>query len=107
MRTMNSQLRDVAAPGGRTETSTIVMSPHDAQTRGITVGDQAKVESEFGVTIGEVAVDEKMQPGSIGMPHGWSAPDVGRLTSADSGIDPLTGMVLQSGLSVSVEKLPN
>jgi hypothetical protein len=48
-----------------------------------------------------------MQPGSIGMPHGWSAPDVGRLTSADSGIDPLTGMVLQSGLSVSVEKLPN
>jgi anaerobic selenocysteine-containing dehydrogenase len=107
MRTMNSQLRDVAAPGGRTETSTIVMSPHDAQTRGITVGDQAKVESEFGVTIGEVAVDEKMQPGSIGMPHGWSAPDVGRLTSADSGIDPLTGMVLQSGLRVSVEKQPN
>jgi anaerobic selenocysteine-containing dehydrogenase len=107
MRTMNSQLRDVAAPGGRTETSTIVMSPHDAQARGITVGDQAKVESEFGITIGEVAVDEKMQPGSIGMPHGWSAPDVGRLTSADSGIDPLTGMVLQSGLRVSVEKLPN
>ena len=107
MRTMNSQLRDVAAPGGRTEMPTIVMSPADAHARGIADGDQAKVESDFGITFGEVAVDEKMQSGSIGMPHGWSAPDVGRLTSADTGIDPLTGMVLQSGLRVSVEKLPN
>jgi hypothetical protein len=52
-----------------------------------------------------VAVDGNMPPGSIGIPHGWASPDVGRLTSADSGIDPLTGMVLQSGLSVSVERL--
>ena len=103
---MNSQLRDVAAPGGRTEMPTIVMSPADAHARGIADGDQAKVESDFGITFGEVAVDEKMQSGSIGMPHGWSAPDVGRLTSADTGVDPLTGMVLQSGLRVSVEKLP-
>jgi anaerobic selenocysteine-containing dehydrogenase len=105
MRTMNSQLRDVAAPGGRTETPTIVMSPQDAQERGIAQGDRAKVESDVGYTVGEVAVDGNMPPGSIGIPHGWASPDVGRLTSADSGIDPLTGMVLQSGLSVSVERL--
>lgn len=104
MRTMNSQLRDVAAPGGRTETPAIVMSPHDAQERGIANGDHAKVESDFGITTGRVAVDANMHSGSIGMPHGWSTPDVSRLTSADSGIDPLTGMVLQSGLSVSVER---
>jgi anaerobic selenocysteine-containing dehydrogenase len=105
MRTMNSQLRDVAAPGGRTETPTIVMSPEDARVRGIANGDRAKVESDVGYTIGEVAVDVNMRPGSIGFPHGWASPDVGRLTSADRGIDPLTGMVLQSGLSVSVERL--
>ena len=107
MRTMNSQLRDVAAPGGRTEVPTIVMSPTDAQARGIADGDQVRVESDFGATTGAVTVDGKMRPGSIGMPHGWSAPDVGRLTSADTGIDPLTGMVLQSGLRVSVEQIPH
>jgi hypothetical protein len=42
----------------------------------------------------------------VWIPHGWLEPNVGRLTSAEHEIDPLTGMVLQSGLAVDVERAP-
>jgi anaerobic selenocysteine-containing dehydrogenase len=104
LRTMNSQMRDVSAPGGRREKPSVVLAPEDAAIRGIATGDLVSVESTFGVTVGPAEVDPSMRSGSVGMPHGWIAPDAASLTSADRFVDPLTGMVLQSGLVVTVTK---
>jgi hypothetical protein len=35
--------------------------------------------------------------------HGWDDPNVSALTSASEAIDPLTGMVLQAGVPVTLE----
>jgi hypothetical protein len=46
-----------------------------------------------------------MPAGAVGIPHGWGAPDVSALTSAEADIDPLTGMVRQSAIPVEIRPL--
>jgi len=41
--------------------------------------------------------------GTVSVPHGFGEPDVCALTHGDEETDPLTGMVLQSALEVTVE----
>jgi hypothetical protein len=41
--------------------------------------------------------------GGVWLPHGWTQPNVGWLTSSQHDIDPLTGMVLLSGVAVEIE----
>jgi hypothetical protein len=38
----------------------------------------------------------------VAIPHGWSAPNVSELTSAETDIDPLTGMVRQSAMPAEI-----
>jgi hypothetical protein len=38
----------------------------------------------------------------VSLPHGWPDVNVCALTTARSDVDPLTGMVLQSGIPVEV-----
>ena len=104
LRTMNSQLRTVAAQGGRTERPTVVLSPSDAGSIGVGDGELVLLESAAGSTVGPVEVSAAMPTGSVGVPHGWTGPDVSSLTSPVDDIDELTGMVLQSGLVVSVRR---
>lgn len=101
LRTMNSQLRDTASPGGRTERADVVLSPADAAARGILDGAEVAVSSRHGSTRGPARVDERMAPGSVGVPHGWAEPDVCALTDARD-VDALTGMPTQSGIPVRV-----
>jgi len=102
LRTMNSQLRDAAAPGGRTERGAVQLHPDDAGRLGIADGSAVLVASASGETAGTAVLDDSLRPGVVSVPHGWTDPHVGALTSATRGVDPLTGMVLQSGVPVTV-----
>jgi anaerobic selenocysteine-containing dehydrogenase len=102
MRTMNSQLRDVAAPGGERPAPTVLLHPADAAAIGVADGGRVVVRSAHGETTGRLVASDEVVRGAVSIPHGWSDLDVCRLTSADDDIDPLTGMVLQSGVPVEV-----
>ena len=111
LRMMNSQLRAVAAPGGRTERVEMQMHPNDARARHI--DDQARVRVRVaddtaaidGCLTAIARVDERIRPGTVSLPHGWDDTNVCALTSAAAHVDPLTGMVRQSGIPVEVEPL--
>lgn len=103
---MNSALRDIAAAGERTDAADIHISRADAERGDISDGDVVTVRSRHGEVSSAVVVDDDLRDGVVWIPHGWLAPNVGLLTSAHDDIDPLTGMVLQSGVEVSIETAP-
>ncbi len=103
LRTMNSQLRDVAAPGGRLEVPGAELAGDDCARLGISDGDTVVISSDHGSITATVQVSARMEQGCVGLPHGWASADVSRLTSASEQVDPLTGMILQSGLPVRIE----
>lgn len=104
LRTMNSQLRDVAAPGSRTETVSVRVHPDLAERLG---GDGARVEvrSASGSLTGALTADDRLHHDAVAIAHGWDDPNVSALTSAELDVDPLTGMVLQSGVPISVRRV--
>jgi anaerobic selenocysteine-containing dehydrogenase len=99
LRTMNSQLRDV---GARREVAEVLLHPDDAASVGTVDGALVEVASATGALVGAVRVDERTGRGTVSLTHGWDRPNVGNLTSSEHGVDPLTGMVWQSGLPVEV-----
>ena len=103
LRTLNSALRDVAAPGDRRDTSEIRLSPVDAKRLGLSDGAAAVISSKAGSAYGAVRLDPSLRPGTVHVPHGWSAPGVSNLISATADVDALTGMPLQSGVPVTVQ----
>lgn len=104
LRTMNSALRDVAAERERLDAVAIHLAPSDAEAIEAQEGDRLVVQSDAGALEGRLQVDPDLRPGSVWIPHGWLAPNVGQLTRSDRDVDPLTGMVLQSGVPVRVER---
>jgi hypothetical protein len=100
--TMNSQLRDVAPAGDRRPDPEIIVHPSDAVTAGVVDGALATVTSANGTTTGRVRVSSELRPGTVSVPHGWTGPDVCRLTSGEDDLDSLTGMVVQSGFPVRI-----
>ena len=100
LRTLNSQLRDVSPRGGRVEAPVLLVHPDDAAARRLQAGAEAVVESAHGRVVATVALDETLRPGVVSLPHGFAEPAIGALTSGRTDADPLTGMVLQSGLRV-------
>ena len=102
LRKMNSQLRDVTAPGGRVDDVTVRVHPDDAAERGVVDGETVEVRSAHGATRGQARVDSTITRGAVAIAHGWAAPNACDLTSAEHDIDPLTGMVHQSGVAVTV-----
>jgi predicted molibdopterin-dependent oxidoreductase YjgC len=62
-----------------------------------------EVRSASGFVRRELKLDDSLRPGCINVPHGWSDEmNVNRLTSTTRDVDPITGMLLYSGLEVSV-----
>ena len=102
LRHLNSQLRELAEQGPRRDHPEVLVHPVDAEAAGIADGDEVRVESASGHLVGVARVDESIRPGAVSVPHGFSQPNVGALTSGSTDLDPLTGMVLQSGLAVSI-----
>lgn len=97
LRTMNSQLRDLAAVA-------VHVHPSTAEELG---GDGAEVEvsSAHGVVRGTLRADPGLPPSGVRVPHGWASPNVSALTSADLDVDPLTGMVRQTAVPVEVRRI--
>jgi anaerobic selenocysteine-containing dehydrogenase len=97
LRTMNSQLRNL------TDTA-VMVAPGQAAELG---GDGTRVEVRVAgrVVSGVVRGDPRIPPGVMSIPHGWAAPNVSELTSAQADIDPLTGMVRQSAIPAEIRAL--
>lgn len=102
LRTMNSQFRDVSAPGARLEVPSAELSEVDCARLGFCEGDRVRITSEHGELIAVTRISTHVASGCVGLPHGWSAMDVSRLTSTEVDVDRLTGMIRQSGLPVRI-----
>ena len=104
LRKMNSQLRDVAAPGGRVDEVLVRLHPADGAQYDVADGDEVVVYSAHGSTTGTAHFDAAIARGAVTIAHGWAAPNVCDLTDGDHDVDPLTGMVRQSGVPVTVSR---
>jgi len=102
LRTLNSQLRDVPAPGGRLDSPVLLLHPDDAADLGITDASDVELSSPTGTVTATAQLDDSIRRGSVSLPHGFAQPAVGSVTTGQVDTDPLTGMVHQSGLRVRV-----
>lgn len=101
LRTLNSALRDAAAPGGRLEQAVIAIHPADAAAAGIDAPTVIAVRSAHGACTGPARIDASLRPGVVHVPHAWDAPGVGYLTD-DTDVDPLTGMPQCTAVPVEI-----
>jgi anaerobic selenocysteine-containing dehydrogenase len=93
----NSKLIDLRDP------PQVFMNSQDARTAGVEEGALVRVRSVNGEVQRPLKIDDTLRVGCINVPHGWSdALNVNRLTGTTE-VDAITGMVLYSGLEVSVE----
>jgi anaerobic selenocysteine-containing dehydrogenase len=107
-RHLNSLLRGVDVRGGLLEGPEILVHPDDAAAAGIADGDLGRLESDAGMLEARVRFDGGLRRGVVAVPHGWSGPaHIGRVISGSIGCDPLTGMVHQSGVPVSLSLPPD
>ena len=100
LRLMNSQFRELAAPGGSVDEIVIHASPRAVDALGSP--SIATVYNENGQVTAPIVADINLRDDCVTLTHGGREANVCALTSADKGIDPLSGMVLQSGLAVSL-----
>lgn len=101
LKLMNSQFREIVPPGGTLEQPAIYASPSAVAALGRP--ERATVTSPFGSVTARLLADPTLRDDSIVLTHGWGDANVCALTSAATGIDSLTGMVLQSGLEVELQ----
>ena len=100
LRLMNSQFREIAAPGGSVDDIVIHASPQNVLSLGSPAF--ATVESSNGSLSARLVADPNLRDDCVTLTHGGRDPNVCTLTDNDQGIDPLSGMVLQSGFEVSL-----
>jgi anaerobic selenocysteine-containing dehydrogenase len=100
MRHLNSSVP--ATQGKRHDQPWVLIHPEDAAGSGVVEGAEIEIRSPTGSLRATARLDENIRPGAISVPHGFGEPNVGRLTSPVEGVDPLTGMVLQSGIPVTI-----
>jgi anaerobic selenocysteine-containing dehydrogenase len=102
-RHVNSLLRDGSGPyGTERDAPEVLVHPADAAEHRIADGAVVEVRSSSGVLLGRARFDPHIRRGVVSVPHGFAETNVNRLTSASKGVDPLTGMVLQSGIEVTL-----
>jgi anaerobic selenocysteine-containing dehydrogenase len=100
---MNSLLRDAGA-SGRLDAVEVLIHPLDAAEAGVQDGAAITIRTEHGTMHGTARVDEHLRRGVVSAPHGWPGDaHVGRLLTGSTNCDPLTGMVHQSGVPVTIE----
>jgi len=100
LRLMNSQFREIAAPGGSVDDIVIHASPQNVLSLGSPAF--ATVESSNGSLSARLVADPNLRDDCVTLTHGGRDSNVCALTDTDEGIDPLSGMVLQSGFGVSL-----
>ena len=104
IRHLNSVLTDTGVHGARRDTPDVIVHPAEAAARNLDDGDDVVVTSAHGRLVGTVHIDPSVIRGVVSIPHGFGQTNVGELTGADDDIDGLTGMVLQSGVAVSLTR---
>lgn len=105
LRRLNSQPWAVGPAAGRvSDQPDILVNPEDAARAGLNDGELVEVRSDTGVLVGRLRLDPDLRCGAVSVPHGHTDPNVGNLTSARRRVDPLTGMVLQSGVPVLLRR---
>jgi len=93
----NSKLIDLRDP------PQVFMNSIDVLKAGLEEGALVRVSTVNGKVERPLKIDDTLRAGCINIPHGWSDElNVNNLTGT-SEVDPITGMVLYSGLEVSVE----
>ena len=100
LRQMNSQFRDITAPGGALDEIAIHASPHTVEALGSPT--RATLTSPTGSLTALILSDPSLRDDCVSLSHGWSDANVCTLTDTDDGVDPLSGMVLQSGIRVTL-----
>jgi anaerobic selenocysteine-containing dehydrogenase len=104
-RHINSQMME-SESSGKGDPPDLFVHPSDATAHDIGDGELVRISSVSGSVVASARLDDRMVPGAVFLPHGFSAPNVGDLTSGTLGVDPLSGMVLQSGVAVSLIPSP-
>ena len=77
-------------------------SPVDVVALGLTDGDAVDVTSPHGSVRGTLRIDDRLRGGVVSLTHGWASANVSRLTSVEADVDPLTGMICQGTIPVTV-----
>jgi anaerobic selenocysteine-containing dehydrogenase len=101
LRSMNSARYEHADRRGG-EQPIVRCNRADAAAHALHDGETVTVTSRHGSTTGVVLIDDRVRPGVISMTHGWTTVNPCHLTSVVEDVDPLTGMICQSGVPVSL-----
>ncbi len=81
------------------------INPVDAAAHGLLEGDRARIVSRFGQVCAAVHLDDRLRRGVVSMSQGWHEANVSHLTSATSGVDPLTTQPQMTALPVSLTRV--
>lgn len=84
------------------ETAELRISPQDAATHGLSAVSRARVVSEDGALTVDLAIDARIRPGAVNLPHGWYDVNVCHLTPGFK-TDPLTVQPQMTAIPVRVE----
>jgi len=82
----------------------IHLHPNDAEKRQLRNGDHVAMRSENGRMVAILEVDAIVREGVVWMSHGWLDNNVGNLTSAVTGVDPLTGQPEMTAIVVTLDR---
>ena len=104
LRHLNSQLHAVSARAGRADHAEALVHPDDAAAAGVADGDEITIVSATGELVAVARVNADIRPGAVSIPHGYTDANVSRLTSGSIDVDPLTGMVRQSGIPITIRR---
>ncbi|HEX7853069.1 MAG TPA: molybdopterin dinucleotide binding domain-containing protein [Sphingobium sp.] len=95
-RKLNASLSFLGSPAD------IILNPQDAAANGIEHGQQVRIRTARGEIVMTANIDESIRPGVASIPHGHEIANVNKLTSIEN-VDGMTGMVLYTGIPISVE----
>jgi anaerobic selenocysteine-containing dehydrogenase len=80
--------------------------PDDAAATDLLGCERVIVRSAVGEIVAPLRITDDVRPGTVSVPHGLDgSQNVSRLTTGAEGtVEPLTGMVAQSGVAVSITR---
>jgi anaerobic selenocysteine-containing dehydrogenase len=105
LRIMNSARYEQADRRG-TEQPWVRCNPADVGRLGLDDGDPVVLTNAYGTTAGVLRADDRVRPGVVSLTHGWIDTNPTALTSTVDDVDPLTGMICQSAIPVTLARAP-
>lgn len=95
-RKLNASLSFLGSPAD------VILHPDDAAAHGIVHGAPVRVRTDRGEIVMTANVSDTVRPGVASIPHGHESANVNLLTSVEQ-VDAMTGMVLYTGIPITVE----